>query len=52
MAKGAAVLMAKMKKIIRAGLLVKEAIYPFGTRYDSPKVRQGKRKVSTPPEEG
>ena len=47
MAKEAAVLMAKMKKIIRAGLLVKEAIYPFGTRYDSPKVRQGKRKVSS-----
>ncbi|MCR4935253.1 MAG: hypothetical protein K5990_02055 [Oscillospiraceae bacterium] len=39
--------MAKMKKIIRAGLLVKEAIYPLGTRYDSPKVRQGKRKVSS-----
>ncbi len=39
--------MAKMKKIIVAGLLVKELIYPMVTRYDSPRTRAGKRHVSS-----
>lgn len=39
--------MAKMKKIIVAGPLVKEAIYPLGARSDGPKVRAGKRKLSS-----
>ena len=39
--------MAKMKKIITAGPLVKEAIYPISNGRDAPKVRQGKRKASS-----
>lgn len=37
----------KTKKIIVAGLLVKEAIYPRGSRYDSPTQRAVKRKMSS-----
>jgi len=39
--------MAKMKKIITAGPLVKEALYPVGSRADSPKVRAGKKNLSS-----
>lgn len=39
--------MAKMKKIITAGPLVKEVIYPMAHRSDSPKVRAGKKKLSS-----
>ena len=37
----------KMKKIIVAGALVKEIIYPSIERRDNDKVRAAKRKVST-----
>lgn len=37
----------KTKKIISAGPLVKEAIYPRGKASDSPKVRAAKRKLSS-----
>lgn len=37
----------KTKKIIVAGILVKEAVYPRGSRYDSPKQRAAKRKMSS-----
>lgn len=39
--------MAKTKKIIHAGSLVIEAIYPRGSRHDSPKVRAAKQKASS-----
>ncbi len=39
--------MAKMKKIITAGPLVKEVIYSIGSRYDTPKVRAGKKRLSS-----
>ena len=39
--------MAKMKKIITAGQLVKEVIYPLSNGRDAPKVRQAKRKISS-----
>ena len=39
--------MAKMKKIIVAGPMVLEAIYPRGSAHDSPKQRAGKRKLSS-----
>lgn len=39
--------MAKCKKIIVAGPLVIEALYPRGSRYDSPKVRAAKQKASS-----
>lgn len=37
----------KTKKIIQAGSLVLEAIYPRGSRWDTPKQRAGKRKLSS-----
>lgn len=39
--------MAKMKKIITAGPLVKEVIYPIGTRHDVPRAISGKRRLSS-----
>lgn len=39
--------MAKTKKIISAGPLVLEAIYPRGSAHDSPRQRAGKRKLSS-----
>ena len=41
----------KTKKIIHAGALVLEAIYPRGSAHDSPKVRAGKRKLSSAAQE-
>jgi len=37
----------KMKKVIVAGPLVKEVIYSIGGRYDSPRERAGKHRVSS-----
>lgn len=37
----------KTKKIIVAGILVKEAVYPRGSRYDTPRQRAAKRKLSS-----
>lgn len=37
----------KTKKIIQAGSLVLEAIYPRGSRWDTPKQRAAKRKLSS-----
>lgn len=37
----------KTKKIIHAGALVLEAIYPRGSRWDTPRQRAGKRKLSS-----
>lgn len=37
----------KTKKIVTAGPLVVEAIYPRGSAQDSPRVRAGKRRLST-----
>ena len=37
----------KTKKIVTAGPLVLEAIYPRGSAHDSPRVRAGKRKLSS-----
>lgn len=37
----------KTKKIISAGPLVMEALYPRATRWDSPRVRAAKRKLSS-----
>lgn len=37
----------KTKKIISAGPLVLEAVYPRGSRWDSPRVRGAKRKLSS-----
>ena len=37
----------KTKKIIHAGSLVLEAIYPRGSRWDTPKQRAAKRKLSS-----
>lgn len=37
----------KTKKIVTAGPLVLEAIYPRGAAHDSPRVRAGKRKLSS-----
>lgn len=39
--------MAKMKKIITAGPLVKEVVYPIVYSHDTPRVRAGKRRVSS-----
>lgn len=39
--------MAKMKKIITAGPLVKEVLYPICSRSDSPRARAGKRHLSS-----
>lgn len=39
--------MAKMKKVIVAGPLVKEVIYSIGSSHDKPRVRMGKRRVSS-----
>lgn len=39
--------MPKRKKIIVAGHLVMEAIYPVATRWDSPKARSAKKHLST-----
>lgn len=39
--------MAKMKKIIVAGSLVKVAIYPVSTRWDSQRARGAKKKMSS-----
>lgn len=35
-----------MKKVIVAGPLVKEVIYPIGSSHDSPRARGGKRRLS------
>ena len=37
----------KTKKIIQAGALVLEAVYPRGNGHDSPRTRAGKRKLSS-----
>ena len=37
----------KTKKIIQAGALVLEAVYPRGSAHDSPRTRAGKRKLSS-----
>lgn len=37
----------KTKKIIQAGALVLEAVYPRGNGHDSPRTREGKRKLSS-----
>ena len=37
----------KTKKIISAGPLVKVALYPRGSRYDEPRVRSAKRRLSS-----
>lgn len=37
----------KTKKIIQAGSLVLEALYPRGSAHDSPRTRAGKRKLSS-----
>ncbi|MBQ9685043.1 MAG: hypothetical protein IJV41_00655 [Oscillospiraceae bacterium] len=39
--------MAKMKKIIHAGSLVIETLYPRKSRHDEPEVRQAKQKASS-----
>lgn len=41
----------KTKKIIQAGALVLEAIYPRGSAHDSPRTRAGKRKLSSAAQE-
>ena len=39
--------MTKMKKIVTAGQLVKEVIYPLPTRQADPLIRAGKKKISS-----